>query len=135
MSTPDVSVSMSSGPLVAGGVDNVIVTCSATVDTTVVDFGTLGYSITWLNRLGDVISSDSRTAIVSSSSSSSSTLTLSPPSTEDTNFTCVVVVSEMLNRLAPSAEGTGSTTVDVQGNSLFFIISPRREMVILLLKK
>ena len=116
------SVSVSSGPLVAGGVDNVIVTCSATVDTTVVDFGTLIYSITWLNRQGDEISSNSRTNIVSSTSSSSSTstLTLSPLSIEDTNFACDVVVSDMLNRLAPSAEGTGATTVDVQGNSLFF---------------
>ena len=113
------SVSVSSGPVVAGGVDNVIVTCSATVDTTVVDFGTLGYTITWLNRQGDEISSDSRTTVVSSTSSRSSTLTLSPLSTEDTNFTCVVVVSDMLNRLAASAEGTGSTTVDVQGNSFF----------------
>ena len=120
MSTPNVFVLVSSGPLVAGGVDNVIVTCSATVDSTVVDLGTLGYSMTWLNRQGDEISSDSRTTIVSSTSSSSSTLTLSPLSTDDTNFTCVVVVSELFNRLAPSAEGTGSTIIDVQGNSLFF---------------
>ena len=119
VSTPDVSVSVSSGPLIAGGVNDVVVTCSATVNNTVVDFGTLGYTVTWLNRQGDEISTDSRTAFVSSISSSSSTLTISPLSTEDTNFTCVVVVSEMQNILTPSTAGTGSTTIDIQGNFLF----------------
>ena len=115
-------VSVSSGPLVAGGVNDVVVTCSATVNTTVVDFGTLRYTVTWLNRQGDEISTDSRTTIVSSTSSSFSTLTLSPLSTEDTNFTCVLVVNELRNRLTPSTAGTGSTTIDVQGN--FFSIKP-----------
>ena len=122
------SVSVTSGRLVAGGVDDVTLTCSASVDSFLVHFNTLSYTITWRDRYGGVISSGSRTTIVSSTSSSSSTLTLSPLSTEDTNFTCVVVLSEMLNRLAPSAEGTGSTTVAVQGNSLssFRILSDKK---------
>ena len=111
------SVSVTSDRLVAGGVDDVTLTCSASVDSFLVHFDTLSFTMTWQDRQSDVISSGSRTTIVSSTSSSSSTLTLSPLSTEDTNFTCVVVVSEMLNSLTPSAEGTGSTTVAVQGNS------------------
>ena len=111
------SVSVTSDRLVAGGVDDVTLTCSASVNSLLVHFDTLGYTMTWRDRYGGVISSGSRATIVFSTSSNSSTLTLSPLSTDDTNFTCVVVVSEMQNRLAPSAEGTGSTNVDVQGNS------------------
>ena len=112
------SVSVSSGPLVAGGVDDVTLTCSATVDSFIVDFGILGYAFTWLDRRGTTILTVNRTTIVSSTNNNISTLALSPLSIEDTNFTCTVVVHDIMNRLGSSAAGAMSTTLNIQGVSI-----------------
>ena len=119
VSTPDVSVSVSSGPLVAGGVNNVTLKCFAMINTFVSDFGTFDYTFTWLNREDTVIQNSQRTNIVSSSTSDSSTLTLSPLNVQDTEFACTVIVTERSNRLATSAIGTGSMTINVQGKLVF----------------
>ena len=122
VSTPNMSVSVSSGPLVAGGVNNVTLACFAMINTSVSDFGTFDYTFTWLNREDIVIQNTKRTNIVSSSTSDSSTLTLSPLNVGDTVFTCTVIVTERSNRLATSAIGTGSMTINVQGKLVFSCI-------------
>ena len=119
VSTPDVSVSVSSGPLVVGGVNNVTLTCFAMINTYVSDFGIFDYTFTWLNREDTVIQNSQRTNIVTSTSSDSSTLTLSPLNVGDTEFICTVTVNERSNRLATSAIGTGSTTINVQSKLVF----------------
>ena len=118
VSTPDVSVSVSSGPLVAGGVNNVTLTCFAMINTSASDFGIFDYTFTWLNREDAVIQNTKRTNIISSTSSTS-TLTLSPLNVGDTEFTCTVIINERSNRLATSAIGTGSTTINVQSKLVF----------------
>ena len=91
-----------SDSVLAGGADNVTVNCSASVDSSLVDFGNLEFNFTWRNRDEMEILNDNR--IIITSEEDQSTLTLSPPSTEDTNFTCSVIVSERLGRLLPSEE-------------------------------
>ena len=89
VSTPDVIITGSSdSPLIAGGVDDVTLTCSASVDHGVVDFGDLVYSFTWYYSEGEVIISSSRTVITSINNMP--TLTLSPLSVDDSNITCSV---------------------------------------------
>ena len=128
VSTPDVSL-LVSGPLVAGGVNNVTLTCFATINTSVSDFGTFDYTFTWLNREDTMILNIQRTNIVPSTSSDSSTLTLSPLNVEDTEFTCIVIVNERSNRLATSARGIGSTTINVQGNLIFSCLFPLQSCI------
>ena len=128
VSTPDVSL-LVSGPLVAGAVNNVILTCFATINTSVSDFGTFDYTFTWLNREDAELQNSQRTNIVSSTSSDSSTLTLSPLNVMDTEFTCTVIVTERSNRLATSAIGTGSATINVQGKSIFSSLFPLQSCV------
>ena len=118
------SVSVSPGPLVAGGVNNVTLTCFAMINTSVSDFGIFDYTFTWLNREDTVILNCQRTTIVSSTSSDSSTLTLSPLNIGDTEFTCTIIVNERNNRLATSAIGTGSATINVQGKLVFSCLFP-----------
>ena len=113
VSTPDVSLVVSSDSLlIAGGIDDVTLTCSASVDRGVVDFGDLVYSFTWNNSEGEVVMSSSRTII--SSINNMSTLTLSPLSVDDSNITCSVVVAERLGRLDSSAAGYRCIKVNVQ---------------------
>ena len=113
VSTPDVSLVVSSDSLlIAGGVDDVTLTCSASVDRGVVDFGDLVYSFSWYNSEGEVIMSSSRTII--SSINNMSTLTLSLLSVDDSNINCSVVVAERLGRLDSSAVGYRCIKVNVQ---------------------
>ena len=76
---------------VAGGVDDVILICLASVDFCV------DFSFTWYNSEGEVILSSSRTII--SSINNMSTLTLSPLSVNDSNITCCVTVAETMGRI------------------------------------
>ena len=115
---PVVSLSVPPGPLVAGGVEDILLTCSAMVNSTVVDVDVqnIRYVFTWQDSNGQDIVSGDRTIITSSSSSpSSSSLTLSPLSTTDTNFTCAVIVSEVQNKVFPSEPGSAVTSVNVVG--------------------
>ena len=113
VSTPDVTLVVSSDSLlIAGGVNDVTLTCSASVDRGVVDFGDLVYSFTWYNSEGEVIMSSNRTII--SSTTYMSTLTLSPLSVNDSNITCSVIVTERLGRLDSSAAGYRYIKVNVQ---------------------
>ena len=102
VSTVELSVMEFSDIVLAGGIDNVTVKCNATVDSSLVDFGDLEFNFFWRNRNGMEIIHDIR--IIITSEKDQSTLTLSPPSTQDTNFTCSVTVSERLGRLLPSEE-------------------------------
>ena len=88
--------------VLAGGAYNVTINCMASVDHHLIDFGNLEFNFTWRNRDGIEIIKNNR--IIIKSEEDQSTLTLSPPSTEDTNFTCSVIVSERLGRLLPSKE-------------------------------
>ena len=129
VSTPDVFVSVSSGPLVAGGVYNVTLTCFAMINASVSDFGTFDNTFMWLNREDTVIQNSQRTNIVSSTRSGSSTLALSPLNVGDTEFTCTVIVTERNNRLATSAIGTGSATINVQGKLVFSCLFPLQSCI------
>ena len=114
VSTPTVSTTVPSGPLFAGGVDNVTLTCSAMLGAGVDNPTVIRYSYTWLDREGRGIVSGGRTIITPTTpSSSSSTLTLSPLSTTDTNFTCRVTFSDSRNLLRPSDPGEQRTDVNV----------------------
>ena len=116
---PVVSLSVPPGPLVAGGMEDILLTCSAMVNSTVVDVDVqdIRYVFTWQDSNGQDIVSGDRTIITSSpsSSSSSSSLTLSPLSTTDTNFTCAVNVSEVQNKVLASEPGSAVTSVNVVG--------------------
>ena len=115
VSTPTVSTTVPSGPLFAGGVDNVTLTCSAMLGAGVDNPAVIRYSYIWLDREGREIMSGGRTIITptSPSTSSSSTLTLSPLSITDTNFTCRVTLSDSRNLLRPSDPGEQRTDVNV----------------------
>ena len=106
--TPVVSITVPPGPLFAGEVETL--TCTATLDLSIVDFGDILYSFTWRDREGNTVVSGSRTIITQTSSSS---LTLSSLNTMDTNFTCTVRAMESMNRLVSSAEGNDSITINV----------------------
>ena len=107
--TPVVSITVPPGPLFAGEMETL--TCTATLDLTIVDSGNILYSFTWRDREENTVVSGSRTIITQTSSSSS--LTLSPLNTMDTNFTCTVRAMEDMNRLVSSAEGSDSITINV----------------------
>ena len=115
VSTPTVSTTVPSGPLFAGGVDNVTLTCSAMLGAGVDNPAIIRYNYAWLDRNGREIVSGGHTIITptSPSTSSSSTLTLSPFSTTDTNFTCRVTLSDSRNLLRPSDPGERRTDVYV----------------------
>ena len=124
VSTPDVIITASSdSPLIAGGVNDVTLTCSASVDRGVVDFGDLIYSFTWYNSEGEVIISSSRTII--SSINNMSTLTLSPLNVDDSNITCSVVVAERLGRLDSSAAGHWFTKINVKRTLKYYYFCNR----------
>ena len=111
--SPNVSLTVSSdSPLIAGGVNDGTLTCSASVDRGVIDFGDIVYSFTWYNSEGEVKSSN-RTVI--SYMISTSTLTLSPLSVYDSNVTCCVVGSEGQCRLNPTNTTCLSVTSIVKG--------------------
>ena len=105
--TPVVSITVLPGPLFAGEVESL--TCTATLDLSIVDSGNILYSFTWRDREGNTVVSGSRTIITQTFSSSS--LTLSPLNTMDTNFTCTVRAMESMNRLVSSAEGNDFITI------------------------
>ena len=65
---------MTSDSLVAGGVEGVNITCTATVNYSVVDSADLVYSYTRRNSLGQLITNNNRTKSVGNGP----TLTLSP---------------------------------------------------------
>ena len=112
VSTPTVSTTVPSGPLFAGGVDNVTLTCSAMLGAGVDNPAVIRYSYTWLDREGREIISGGRT-IITPTTPSSSTLTLSPLSTTDTNFACRVTLSDSRSLLRPSDPGEQRTDVNV----------------------
>ena len=87
---PVVVMSVTSGSLVAGGVEDVNITCTATVNYSVVDSADLVYSYTWRNH-DQLIKNNNRAKI--KSVNNISTLTLSPLSTKDTYFSCTTNVS------------------------------------------
>ena len=115
VSTPIVSTTVPSGPLFAGGVDNVTLTCSAMLGAGVDNPAVIRYSYTWLDREDRGIVSGGRTIItpITPSTSSSSTLTLSPLSTTDTNFTCRVTLSDSRSLLRSSDPRERRTDVNV----------------------
>ena len=86
-----VAVTVTSGFLVVGGVEDVNITCTATVNYSVVDSANLVYSYTWRNYYDQLINNNKRTKITSVNNMS--TLTLSPLSTRDTYFSCAPNVS------------------------------------------
>ena len=114
---PVMVVLVTSGSLVAGGVEDVSITCTATVNYSVVDSAELVYSYTWRNSLGQLITNDNRTKI--KSIGDVSTLTLSPLSTLDTNFSCRVIVSEKLGRLHTSC-GDQFVSLNIRGKIMPF---------------
>ena len=111
---PTVSLSVLSDSLVAGGVRNVTLTCIASLDLNVVDSGDLEFSFSWRDRENIIMVAGGQISISSSSTSNISMLTLSPPSTTDTNITCSVTVLEREARLESSLPGTKSISIDVQ---------------------
>ena len=115
VSTPTVSTTVPSGPLFAGSVNNVTLTCSVMLGAGVDNPAVIHYSHTWLDGSGREIVSGGRTIITptSPSTSSSSTLTLFPLSTTDTNFTCRVTISDLRNLLRPSDPGEQRTLIIV----------------------
>ena len=121
VSPPAVTLSVSSGPLLAGGVEDVILTCSAMVDWTVVDSGAIEYDFTWQDQNGlDLVSGDRITVtnrVYYYYYYFSSTLTLSPLSTTDANFTCLVRASEVNNRVLPSELASTAISLNVIGEN------------------
>ncbi len=111
---PNVSVTISPDLLLVGGVDDVILTCSTTINRNIVDAGELRYSFIWIDRDGSEVRNGSRTVITSSTTSSWPTLTLSPLSSMDTFFRCNVTISEAQNTLQRSNAGTTSISVNSQ---------------------
>ena len=105
---------MPAPPLFAGGAEDTIVTCIAMFDLDVVNTEMdLFYEFTWLDRSNvEVVASD---RISVSQSHNTSFLTLSPLSTEDTNFTCQVSVTVSQNVLTPGDEARSTATLDIQG--------------------
>ena len=87
---PVVVVSVTSGSLVVGGVEDVNITCTATVNYSVVDSADLVYSYTWRNH-DQLIKNNNRAKI--KSVNNISTITLSPLSTKDIYFSCTPNVS------------------------------------------
>ena len=115
---PTVSLAItSSGPLIAGGAEDVTLTCSALLDLTVVDTQQdILYSFTWQDRAGVEIMSGDRVIISQSSSTSTlSSLSLSPLMNMDTDFTCTVAVSHPFNTLLPSDFAMASLTLEAEG--------------------
>ena len=82
---------MTSGSLVAGGVEDVNITCTATVNYSVVDSADLVYSYTWRNSLGQLITDNNR-IIIKSFHNNISIISLFPLSVMDTIFSCTAVV-------------------------------------------
>ena len=114
---PVVVVSVTSESLVAGGVEDVNITCTATVNYSVVDSADLVYSYTWRNSLGQLIT---KTKI--KSVGNVSTLTLSPLSSLDTNLSCRVIVSERLGRLHTSHGGDDLAPLRIIGKIILMFI-------------
>ena len=98
--------------VLAGRADNFIVNYTASVDSSLVDSGDLEFNFNWRKRDGMETINDDR--IIIASDENQSTLTLSPPSSGDTNFTCSVTVSERLGRLLPSEEKSLYISILVQ---------------------
>ena len=124
VSTPAVTVSVNPifpDPLVAGGVGDTVLTCSAMLNTAV-DEGTFLYTFTWQDRDGNTVLPGERTTISpgSPSQTSSSTLTLSPLNTADTMFTCRVIATEMTSTLDASDPGVASISLNVISKSQIF---------------
>ena len=117
VSAPTVSLDITpTGHLLAGGAEDITLTCSALLDLTVVDTQQdILYSFTWRDRAGVEIVSGDRIVISQSSSTTAFSLTLSPLTTMDTNFTCTVLVSVPLNTLLPSDSAMASISLDVEG--------------------
>ena len=105
------------GPLLAGGAEDITLTCYALLDLTVVDTQQdILYSFTWRDRAGvEIVSGDRITISQSSSTTAFSSLTLSPLTTIDTNFTCAVGASVAQNVLLPSDLAMASISLDVGG--------------------
>ncbi len=121
VSTPTVTLSLvPNAPLLAGGLEDTILTCTTMVDEAVVNIGTLLYAFVWQDRNNSTLLSGRRTIISTTapSPSQSSILTLSPLSTADTSFTCAVVVTVMENTLDASEPGVKSTEVNVISESV-----------------
>ena len=121
VSTPAVTVSVnpvSPDPLVAGGVGDTVLTCSAMLNAAVNE-GTILYTFTWQDRDGNAVLPGERTTISPGSPSqvSSSNLTLSPLNTADTMFTCRVVATEMTSTLNASDPGVASIPLSVISKS------------------
>ena len=91
---PVVVVSVTSSSLVVGGVEDVNITCTATVNYSVVDSADLVYSFTWRSRYDQLIKNNNKRTKITSVNKIS-TLTLSPLSTRDTYFSCTTNVSAL----------------------------------------
>ena len=111
---PTLSLSVLSDSLVAGGVEDVTLTCIASLDLNVVDNGDLEFSFSWRDRENMIKVAGGRISINSSPTSNSAMLTLSPLGTADTNISCTVIVAERQDQLEASPPGSKSTTIDIQ---------------------
>ena len=109
---PVVVVSVTSGSLVAGGVEDVNITCTATVNYSVVDSADLVYSYTWRNH-DQLIKNNDRAKI--KSVNNISTLTLSPLSTRYTQFSCTTNVSVLNSTDILTSDGSTHLAL-LQGN-------------------
>ena len=119
VSTPDVSVTVPPGPLFAGSVTPLVLTCTISInpatDTAVTIVDT---DVTWMRGNMPLSNSDARvtiSAVSGSRPSFTSTLTLHPLSTVDnTTFTCIASARPPANQpgFITSSE-TGKLTTSV----------------------
>ncbi len=117
--SPGVSILVPPTPLYAGGLNDVTLTCSASLKMDLIDRGDedILYTFTWIGRGGDTLVSGGRITITTTTSpttSTTSSLTLSPLSTTDTNFTCTVRATEAQNRIVASEIGRKTVQVNIQ---------------------
>ncbi len=110
---------MPPAPLYAGGLNDVTLTCSASLKMDLIDRGDeyILYTFTWMGMGGDTLVSGGRITISTTTTSTISTISsliLSPLSTTDTNFTCTVRATEAQNRIVASEIGRKTVEVNIQ---------------------
>ena len=126
VSTPDVVITVPHGPLFAGSIDPLTLTCTISINSaTDTDVSIMDTDVTWLRESTELPGSDSRVTISSVSGSRpsfTSTLTLDPLSTDDnTTFTCQARARRPFNQqgfILDSELGEGINSVMVNGEYL-----------------
>ena len=121
VSTPDVVITVPPGPLFAGSIDPLTLTCTISINNaTDTDVMIMDMEVTWMRGTMTLSDSDARVTVSSVSGSRpsvTSTLTLDPLSTVDnTTFTCQVRARRPINQLgfiSDSELGDSTDTVVV----------------------